>query len=249
VAERASFLLPKLRPGMRLLDCGCGPGSLTVGLAKVVAPGRTIGVDVAPRQIARAERLAMQQRARNVSFGVANVYDLPFPEMTFDVVFAHNLLEHLRDPLRALREMRRVLKPGGLVAVRDPDHGALVWAPGSPLLDEASRLLLRIREHLGGSPYYARHLRQLLLEAGFVDVDGFAFAEYQGNAESTRAFADVVVEVLSSEPVVEAAVVLGWCDRDTMRAMCDEVRAWGDRPDAFRALVDCAALGWVDDAG
>ena len=176
-AERAGFLLPHLRPGMNLLDCGCGPGSITVGLAAVVTPGRVIGLDRELCQVERAQSLVAEQARNNLSFVVGDVYHLPFPDATFDAVFAHNVLEHLSNPLQALKEMRRVLKLGGVIGVRDPDYGAGLWVPATPLLEEASRLLLRIREHNGGSPYYARHLRRLLGEAGFVQVEAFAFAE------------------------------------------------------------------------
>jgi len=234
---------------MRLLDGGCGPGSITVGLARIVAPGQTIGVDLEPRQIERARLVAAWEGATNLSFAVANIYALPFADATFDVVFAHTVLEHLSDPGRVLRELRRVLTPGGVVGVRDPDYGAGVWEPTTSLLAEVSHLLLRIREHHGGSPCYARHQRQLLREAGFVRVQAYTFAECQGSAAATRAFAELIAEVLHDPATIEVAVEQGWADRRTIDAMTAEVRAWGERSDAFRAILDCAAVGWVPDDG
>ena len=232
---------------MRLLDCGCGPGSITVGLAKIVAPGQTIGIDLEPGQIERARLFAARDGAANLSFAVANIYDLPFADASFDAVFAHTVLEHLSDPRRVLRELRRVLKAGGVVGVRDPDYGAGVWVPATPLLAAVGDLLLRVREYHGGSPRYARHLRQLLGEAGFVQVQAHAFAECQGSLEATRAFADVIAEVLNDPATITVAIEQGWADRGTVDAMTAEVRAWGERSDAFRALLDCAAVGWVPD--
>ena len=152
-AERANFLLPHLRPGMRLLDCGCGPGSITLGLAAVVAPGQVLGIDRERRQVERARSLAADQGQANTCFILGDLCVLPFPGTSFDAVFAHNVLEHLSDPLNTLKEMRHVLKPGGVVGVRDPDYGAGFWVPSTPLLEETSRLLLRVREQNGGSPY------------------------------------------------------------------------------------------------
>lgn len=110
--REAAFFLPYLRPGMRLLDVGCGPGAITQGLAKVIAPGAVVGIDLQPTQVARARMLEAKSGAGNARFAVANCYQLPFLEDSFDAVFAHAALMHLREPLRALTEMRRVLRPG-----------------------------------------------------------------------------------------------------------------------------------------
>ena len=104
--------MPHLRPGMRLLDCGCGPGSITVGLAEAVAPGEVIGLDLQPSQIERARLLAAERAISNVRFEVGDVSRLPFPDASFDAAFAHTLLLHLRDRVGALREIRRVLEAG-----------------------------------------------------------------------------------------------------------------------------------------
>jgi ubiquinone/menaquinone biosynthesis C-methylase UbiE len=114
-AKEGAFFLPYLRPGMRLLDLGCGPGSITLGLAEKVAPGEVVGVDLQPSQVAQAQELSAARGVKNVRFEIADVYRLPFPDASFDAVFAHVVLMHLREPVRALMEMRRVLRPGGIV--------------------------------------------------------------------------------------------------------------------------------------
>jgi ubiquinone/menaquinone biosynthesis C-methylase UbiE len=131
--ESAAFFLPHLRPGMRLLDCGCGPGSITLGLAEAVAPGDVVGVDVAVRQVERARALAAARGRPNVRFEVGSVYELPFSDGSFDAVFAHTLLLHVSDRPAALGEIRRVLRPGGVFGVCDDDHGAVLWEPATPL--------------------------------------------------------------------------------------------------------------------
>lgn len=175
-AGRAAFFLPYLRPGMRLLDAGCGPGSITVDLAAVVAPGEVVGVDLEPRQIAAARTLAHERQAPGVRFAVADVYRLPFPAASFDAAFAHTVLFHLREPLRALRELRRVLRSGGVIGVRDPDAGTEVRVPATPALEQFATLVLRFAEHNGASPHYARHQRRLLLDAGFCRAEAGAVA-------------------------------------------------------------------------
>jgi ubiquinone/menaquinone biosynthesis C-methylase UbiE len=124
----AAFFVQHLRAGMRVLDCGCGPGSITVGLAAAVAPSETIGLDLQPAQLERARLLAAEQSVSNVRFELGSVYELSFPDASFDAVFAHNLLVHLAEPLRALREVRRVLKPDGIVGIADDDMGTWLLA-------------------------------------------------------------------------------------------------------------------------
>ena len=130
--KEAAFFLPQLRPGMRLLDCGCGPGSITLGLAAAVAPAPVVGVDLNAADIAAARALATRRGVSNVSFVVASVYALPFPDATFDAAFAHALLQHLGEPGRALKEVRRVLRPGGVAGLSDADYGSALRLDPTP---------------------------------------------------------------------------------------------------------------------
>ena len=116
----AAFLLPRLEPGAAVLDMGCGPGTITVGLARRVRT--VVGVDTSAEVVESARRRAREEGVDNASFELGSAYDLPFDDDSFDVVYAHQLMQHLSDPVRALREARRVLRPGGLVAVRDSDY-------------------------------------------------------------------------------------------------------------------------------
>ncbi len=120
---------------MQLLDVGCGPGAITVGLAGVVAPGEVVGVDFQATQVDQARALAAERGVVNARFEIGDAYQLPFPDGSFDALFAHAVLMHLRDPVRALAEMRRVLRPGGIAGVRDPDLGAVVFTPATSLLE------------------------------------------------------------------------------------------------------------------
>src|SRR5437660_8574741 len=128
-AHNAAFLLPHLKPGMKLLDTGCGPGSITIGLAEAVAPAETVGIDASADAIEEARALAASRGCTNLRFEVADVYALPFEDATFDAAFSHAVMQHLRDPLTALREIRRVLKPGGVVGIADADHDGTILAP------------------------------------------------------------------------------------------------------------------------
>src|SRR4051794_34055097 len=129
LATCAGFFLPYLRPGMTVLDCGCGPGSMTIEIAERVSPGQVVGIDLDPGQCAQAQALATARGVVNVRFEPADVYALPSPAATFDAVFSHALVTHLSEPVRALAESRRVLKPDGVLAVSANDYDASVASP------------------------------------------------------------------------------------------------------------------------
>jgi SAM-dependent methyltransferase len=244
-AVEADFFLPYLQPGIRLLDAGCGRGSITAGLAEVVAPGLTAGLDIDARQLQAARTLAAQHGVTTIRVHLGNLYALPFANASFDAVFAHHVLQHLREPLRALQEMRRVLKPGGVAGVRDPDEGATLLAPSTPLIDELLALTLRVRQRNGGSPFYARDLRRLMLQAGFVQAEAQVVARGGGTLEATRRIAAGLLARLAGPAGGEAIVRLGWANRERLDAMVAELRAWGERPDAFYTSTICSAVAWV----
>jgi ubiquinone/menaquinone biosynthesis C-methylase UbiE len=242
-ARDAAFFLPHLRPGLRLLDCGCGPGSITIGLAEVVAAGEVVAVDIAEAQLAAARALASERGVGNIRFQLGSIYELPLPDASVDAAFAHNVLEHLRAPEAALAELHRVLRPGGVVGIRDDDWGAYLLEPTSALLRLGVELVLQVVEHNGGNFRSARHHVRRLREAGFVDVAGYASAGGSGTTEPVAEFADVFVRQLR-DPAF-AAVVLGegWADAATIEAIAADFHSWADSPDAFLAFVKCAAVG------
>ena len=127
----AAYLLPALAPGQRLLDVGCGPGTVTIDLASRVAPGEVVGLDLSAVVVDMAREAADAAGAANVTFQAGDVYALPYEDSSFDVVHAHQVLQHLTDPVAALREMQRVTRSGGLVAVRDADYAAMTWHPAA----------------------------------------------------------------------------------------------------------------------
>src|SRR5512138_989594 len=151
--REAAFFLPFLKPGMRLLDCGCGMGALTTSLSEWLAPGEVIGIDREPSQLEAARAWAAEKGVSNVRFEIGNIYEIPYPDSSFDAAFAFTVLEHVREPLRAMREMRRILKPGGVVGIQDPDYGAQLQTPSTPGLQELNSWMRSFSEQ-NASPYY-----------------------------------------------------------------------------------------------
>jgi SAM-dependent methyltransferase len=241
VRVEAAFFQRWLRPGMQLLDCGCGPGTISAGLAALVHPGTVIGIDREASQVELAAAHCREQQIANAQFQSASVYELPFPDDSFDAAFANGLLQHLAQPVRALVEIRRVLKPGGVIGIRDDDQGTLVIAPPSAESDRIVDLIKRIMRHGGGDPCLARRHRQLLREAGFTGIEGSASVEWDGTPESTTRRGDLGGALL--EQMSPVAVAQGWATADEVRELAAVCRAWGRHPDAFDVITWCEAVG------
>ena len=238
-SHEAAFLLPHLRSGMRLLDVGCGPGSITLGLAAAVAPGETFGIDIQPAQV----ELARARADGAASFRVGDCYALPFPDASFDAAFANGVVMHLGEPLRALAELRRVLRPGGVVALRDPDLGTSIYTPSTPRLERWLALRVRVRLRNGGDPFASRRYRQMLLEAGFVRATGSASVNCAGSLQETRRHAAFLRAQLAG--FAATALEQRWLDPAEIDATAGEIDAWAERPDAFAATTWCQALAWA----
>ncbi|MEU6132526.1 methyltransferase domain-containing protein [Saccharopolyspora sp. NPDC047091] len=168
----AAYLLADLTPGAAVLDVGCGPGTITHDFAERVAPGHVTGVDNAAEIVEQASANAPS----NTAFQVADVYALPFADAAFDVVHAHQVLQHLTDPVAALREMRRVCRTGGIVAARDADYAAMTWYPEVPALSDWLDLYQRVARGNDAEPDAGRRLLAWAREAGFDEVDATASA-------------------------------------------------------------------------
>ena len=166
----AAYLLPHLAPDATVLDVGCGPGTITADLADLVPQGQVTGIDMSAEIIGQARAAAGGRSRPNLGFATGDVYALDYPDASFDVVHAHQVLQHLSDPVRALREMRRVTRPGGLVAARDGDYGAMAWYPGSQALDEWRAFYRAVARSNGGEPDAGRRLYAWARQAGFAGI-------------------------------------------------------------------------------
>jgi SAM-dependent methyltransferase len=196
----AGFLTPYLRPGLNLLDCGCGPGSISFGLAAGVNPGHVIAVDSEESQVERARELIRRAPITNLTFQVADAYALPFEDDTFDVVFSHALLEHLSRPLAALREFRRVLKPSATVGVCSPDWGGFIVAPSIPGLAAALDTYMGLMRSNGAQPFRGRELGGLLAEAGFRGITLSARYECYASRERIASYLAQQLEAAADLP-------------------------------------------------
>lgn len=228
-AERwAGFLLPHLRPGMRLLDLGCGPGSITAGLA---AGRRAVGVDFAPMAI------------EAVPVAAADAAALPFPDACFDALYANALLQHVADPLAVLREARRVARPGAVIGVGDADWGGVLMHPADPALDRGQAIRAALRP--GGEVRVGRRLRSLLTAAGFERCEASATGGGDGTADAARRLAAFEASWFVAPDVVALVAERGIADPDEMAAVAAAWTRWGEDPGAFAARFWVTALAWA----
>src|SRR5262245_28992967 len=245
----AAFLLPHLRPGMRLVDCGCGPGAITVDLAQAVTPGEVIGIDLREDALTHGRKLAQDRELSNVTFQVANVYQLPFPYASFDAAFACAVLQHLAAPVEALKEMRRVLRPGGVIGIVDGSAPITFRYPTNQLLEAWDNLRLLEREYKTGCPSYALQLRALLREAGFARTQAAGGMSTEagppaGTPEETRRVAqNHLIQLRGLRG--KLALQQGWATQQELEQMSEALMAWGDVPEAFYARPVFTAIGWA----
>ncbi|MBV8337335.1 MAG: class I SAM-dependent methyltransferase [Alphaproteobacteria bacterium] len=250
--QAGAFLTPHLRPGMRLIDCGCGPGSITVDLARVVAPGEAIGIDLREDALTHGRALARDRGIPNVLFHAASVYRLPYADGSFDAAFACAVLQHLGAPLAALKEIRRVLKPGGVIGIADGSSPITFRYPTNPLLEAWDKLRALERERNTGRPAETLQLRALLREAGFARTQSSGNLTTEtgppaGSLDETRRVAQN--HLIRLRGVLGAlALVQGWATKEELEQMAEALIAWGESPDAFYARPSLTALGWARDS-
>jgi ubiquinone/menaquinone biosynthesis C-methylase UbiE len=240
--KEASFFMPFIKKGSVVLDCGCGPGSITIGIAVHQNVDRVVGVDFEEKQLSLASERVKEMNINNVTFCKGNIYSLDFPNDSFDAVFVNGVFQHLKEPMCALSEILRVLKQGGVVGLRDDDHGSMILAPSNPEIDKLLELLNRHMIQSGGDPYAGRHHKSRLIAAGFTDVQVSVSCEYDKTMEETRRRADVAISLIKN--MKEKVIALGWVNRQEVKAMTTAIDIWGSDPGAFNATMWCEAIGF-----
>jgi ubiquinone/menaquinone biosynthesis C-methylase UbiE len=232
VENSAAYLLPHLRPGLLLLDVGCGPGTMTADFAQRLAPGTVRGVDASADVIAAA-----RGDHPDVTFSVGDVYDLGLEDASWDVVHAHQLLQHLTDPVAALEEMRRVVRPGGVVAARDSDYASFTWHPRDQRLEHWLALYHEIARVNGGEPDAGRHLLSWARQAGFTHVAASASAWCFATSAEREWWGNLWAERMTTSAIAQQARREGRASVEELAAMADAWRAWAAADDAWFAVL------------
>ena len=240
VENSAAYLIPHLRPGAKLLDVGCGPGTITADFATRLAPGMVVGLDASADVIAAAAAAAAPP---NLDYIVGIGESLPFPDATFDIAHAHQTLQHVRDPVAVLREMMRVTVPGGIIAARDVDYAGTVWFPALPPLDRWMELYQSIARSNGGEPNAGRRLSSWARSAGLRDLQPTAsvwcFATVEERSWWGEMWADRVMHSAFAADVLE----LSLAEPGELREISDAWRAWAAAPDAVLIMPHGKIVG------
>ena len=228
----AAYLLPHLRPGLRVLDFGCGPGTISVGLARAVAPGELHGVDMEASQIELAKSVAAAYGQENAAFQVADVTDMPFEDGYFDIAHCHNVLMHIPDTASVLAEVRRVLRPGGIIGCREMISASSFTRPDFGVLTKAWEMFSDLVEADDGHPQMGKDLKARLTEAGFTNVQATASIEtYSAPADVAFIYAVAGQWFLAPE-ITDAAIKYGAATEDLCDAIRDAYQRWSTHPGA-----------------
>ncbi|MBO2442650.1 methyltransferase domain-containing protein [Actinomadura nitritigenes] len=237
VENSAAYLVPHLRAGLSVLDVGCGPGTITAGMAELVAPGRVAATDAAEVVLAEARRNAEAKGVTNVEFAVADVHALDFPDDTFDVVHAHQVLQHIADPVRALAEMRRVAKPGGIVAAREADFGTMIWYPEPEAMAPWRHIYYKVARGNGGEPEGGRRLVSWARRAGFTDVTASASAWCYATPEEREWWSESWGGRMRDSSVADKAVAAGHATREELQRVYEGWKEWAAAEDGWYSVT------------
>jgi SAM-dependent methyltransferase len=234
----AAYLLPHLTDGQRLLDVGCGPGTLTVDLARRVGPnGSVVGIDLSPAVVQEATAHAAAQGAGNATFRTGDFRAGDLTDGSFDVVHAHQVLQHLRDPVGALAAMGRLARPGGIVAARDSDYQAFVWTPSDPRLARWREIYMAVSDRNGARGDAGRWLLRWALDAGLTSVT-YTTSTWTFATPADRAWwGDLWAERTVASSLADQAVEYGVTTRAELEEVAGGFRAWADRPDGTFVLL------------
>jgi len=233
-AENSSaYLLDHLAPGLSVLDVGCGPGTITADLARLVAPGRVTAVDMSEAVLDEARQAT---GPTTIDFAVADVHALDFPDDSFDVVHAHQVLQHVGDPVTALSEMRRVCRPGGIVAARDSDYAAMTWYPEVPELDAWLDLYRDVARRNGGEPDAGRRLHAWARRAGFTEVTASATVWCFASDEDRGWWSGMWADRIRHSAIAGQALAAGYPQEELDR-ISEGWRKWGAAEDGWFAIL------------
>lgn len=232
----AGYLLPHLHAGLDMLDLGSGPGTITLDFARLVAPGTVVGIDASAEVVANASDRATAAGLDNVSFQVGDAYHLDLPDDSIDVAHAHQLLQHVGDPVAVIRELRRVVRPGGIIAFRDIVYGGAVWYPLSDGLTRWMEVYQELARTNGGEPDAGSRLKSWAQAAGLNDIRSTASVWSFESPEDREWWGGAWSERARTSSFASQALETGIASADDLAQISVAWRAWVDAEDGWFAV-------------
>ncbi|HEX3929182.1 MAG TPA: class I SAM-dependent methyltransferase [Nocardioides sp.] len=233
-ANSCEYVLPYLRPSDRLLDVGAGPGTITADLAGLV---RQVVAVEAHDEAARILSAGLAERGvSGVEVLVEDVHDLSLADGEFDVVHAHQVLQHVADPVRALREMARVTRPGGVIAVRDSDYAAFAWYPRLPGLDHWLDLYQTAARANGGEPDAGRRLVAWAHAAGLQHITATSSTWCYATPDSRAAWGGMWADRITGSALARQLLDQRMATPAELEEIAEAWRAWAADPDGWISI-------------
>ena len=233
----AAHLLPRLRPGQRVLDFGCGPGAISVGLAKAIDPGQLHGVDMEASQIDLARQFASSANCENATFHVGDVTRLEFEDDFFDVAHCHNVLMHVPDTEAVLAEVMRVLKPGGIISCREMNCQSSFTNPDFGVIRQAWDMFEDLLSADDAHPQMGKDLKLHLVAAGFECIDANASFDVYSAPEDVAFIYGMAQEWFLAPEITEAAIKYGAATESLCRRIAAAYDRWRDHPGAIAGVA------------
>lgn len=237
IENSAAYLAPYLADGMRLLDVGSGIGTLTADFAERMGAHQVTAFDRTAEAINLTQNTLKQRGMDNVTCVVGDAHTMPFADESFDVVHAHQVLQHVSDPVQVLREMKRVCRIGGMVAARDSDYGGFVWYPQSATLDRWMELYQRANCANGGQPNAGRHLLGWAHQAGFTDVRSSSSTWCYATPDTRAWWGGMWADRILHSDIADQLLDAGFTTSAELQEISEAWRAWAKCGDGWFSLL------------
>ena len=232
------YLAPFLRPGFRILDVGCGPGSRSIGLAKAVEPGELHGVDMEASQIDIATSTAQAFGVDNATFHVGDAVDLPFKDDFFDVIHFNAVLMHIPDTHAALAEAKRVLRSGGIIGCREIiTESCFTYPDFNGRIKEGWRIFEDLLAADDGHPQMGKELKGHLIKAGFANIKTDISSLVFNTPSELDLISGLISQWFLSPEIMDAAIKYGAATRELYAALEAAFAEWRGHPAALFGLV------------
>lgn len=241
-----AFLLPHIKPHMKILDIGCGPGTITVDLASYIPDGHITGLERAGDILPSARSLAQEKGVTNIEFVEGDANALDYEDGIFDVVFCHQVLQHVGDPVGLLKEMKRVTKRGGIVAARESDYGVFVWYPELPGLREWQGLYDRVARMNGGEPNAGRMLHAWAKKAGLRDPKCSCTSWCYADKGDTKWWSESWVDRSLYSSFATTALENGIASEEDLKRVSEAWKEWGEHEDAWISIPSAEILCFME---